>query len=113
MAYDVRLADRVRRMMGGEPGLSEKQMFGGLAFLVDGTMAVSVSGEGGLLVRVEPAADESEESDERAALARPFEMGGRRMSGWRLVDAAALTTDDDLRWWVDRGIARVRSLPPR
>lgn len=110
MAYDVRLADRVRGLVRGEPGLSEKQMFGGLAFLVDGTMAVSVSGEGGLLVRVEPALDES---DERAARARPFEMGGRRMSGWRLVDAATLTTDDDLRWWVDRGIARARSLAPR
>ena len=110
MAYDVQLADRIRDLVRGEPGVSEKQMFGGLAFLVDGTMAVSVSGEGGLLVRVDPAL---EVSDERAARARPFEMGGRRMSGWRHVDAEALATDEELRWWVDRGIARARSLPPR
>ena len=106
----MQLADRVRELVLGERGLSEKRMFGGLAFLVDGTMAVSVSGEGGLLVRVDPGADEP---DERAALARPFEMGGRRMSGWRHVDGEVLATDDDLRWWVGRGIARARSLLPR
>ena len=110
MAYDVQLADRVRGLVRGEPGLSEKRMFGGLAFLVDGTMAVSVSGEGGLLVRLDPAVDES---DVRAAQARPFEMGGRRMSGWRHVDGEVLATDDDLRWWVERGVARARALPPR
>ena len=109
MAHDVQLADRIRDLVRGEPGTSEKQMFGGLAFLVDGTMAVSVSSEGGLLVRVDPAL---EESDERAARARPFEMGGRRMSGWRHVDVEGLATDEELRWWVDRGIARARSLPP-
>ncbi len=110
MAYDAQLADRVRALVRGEPGLSEKQMFGGLAFLVDGTMAVSVGGAGGLLVRVEPAPDES---DERAAQARPVEMGGRRMSGWRHVDGEALATVDDLRWWVDRAVARARAVRPR
>ncbi|MBC7639575.1 MAG: TfoX/Sxy family protein [Rhodoferax sp.] len=110
MAYDVQLAGRIRDLVGGEPGVGEKQMIGGLAVLVVGTMAVSVSGEGGLLVRIDPALDES---DERAARARPFEMGGRRMSGWRHVDAEALATDEELRWWVDRGVARARSLPPR
>lgn len=110
MAYDVQLADRIRDLVRAEPGLGEKPMFGGLAFLVEGTMAFSVSGEGGLLVRVDPALDES---DERAAQALPFEMGGRRMSGWRHVGAQTLAADDALRWWVDHGLARARSLRRR
>jgi TfoX/Sxy family transcriptional regulator of competence genes len=104
MAYDERLAERIRRRAGGA---TEKKMFGGLAFLVGGNMAVAASGQGGLLVRVDPA-----ESDELVATTRAelMEMGGRTMSGWLRVD---VESDDDLAEWVDRGVAYARSLPPK
>ena len=107
MAYDEQLADRVRDLIGGERGLSEKKMFGGLAFLVGGNMAVAASGQGGLLVRVDPA-----ESDAlvAASSARPMEMRGREMAGWLRVDPA---DDDELAVWVDRGVSFARSLPPK
>jgi TfoX/Sxy family transcriptional regulator of competence genes len=106
MAYDEELAERIRELVTGEPRLTEKKMFGGLAFLVAGNMAVAASGQGGLLVRVDP-----EESDELVAStdARPMEMRGREMAGWLRVDPA----DDELPAWVDRGVAFARSLPPK
>ena len=84
MAYDEELAGRIRDLVAGEKGLTEKEMFGGLAFLIGGNMAVAASGQGGLLVRVDPA-----ESDELVAStdARPMEMRGREMAGWLRVDA--------------------------
>lgn len=110
MAYDEELAARVREVVAGEPGLTEQRMFGGLAFLVDGSMAVGASGEGGLMVRTDPA-------DVAPLLApphvRPMEMGGRSMKGWLLVSRAALTDDETLRSWVARGVERARSLPPK
>lgn len=108
--YDRDLADRLRLVLGGEPGVSEKAMFGGLAFLVHGNMAVAASSDGGLMVRVDPA--------ETVALlrepgARRFSMRGREMDGWLLVDAAVLEDDSVLRSWADRGLGYARSLPPK
>lgn len=110
MAYDEALADRIRDLIGDEPALSEKKMFGGLAFLVGGNMAVAVSGQGGILVRVDPA--ESERLLDTTA-AFPMEMRGRSMKGWLRVDDADVATDDQLATWVDRGTSYARSLPPK
>ncbi len=110
MAYDEDLARRIRRLLDGAPGVTEQRMFGGLAFLCGGSMAVAVSGQGGLMVRVEP-----EETE--ALLARPgarvFEMRGRPLDGWVRVDAAAVQSEDALRAWVERGVAYARSLPAK
>ena len=85
-------------------------MFGGLAFLIDGNMSVSASGQGGLLLRVDPA-----ESDELVskAHAHSFEMRGRVMQGWLRVDAEGLRTKRELERWVTRGVAYARSLPSK
>jgi len=110
MAYDDELANRVREVVHRERGLTEKRMFGGLAFLIDGNMAVSASSKGGLLLRVDPAQTESFLS---APHVRRFEMRGREMDGWLRLDVEALETDDALRRWVRRGVAYARSLPPK
>jgi TfoX/Sxy family transcriptional regulator of competence genes len=110
VAYDVELAERLRAVVRGEPGLAEKRMFGGLAFLIHGNMAVSASSQGGLLLRVDPAATESLLSE---PLVRRFEMRGRAMDGWLHVDAEAVDSDDDLRRWVGHGLAYARSLRPK
>jgi TfoX N-terminal domain len=108
--YDEELASRIRALVAGEPGLSEQRMFGGLAFLIGGNMAVTASGQGGLLVRVDPA-----QSDGLIAgsLARPMEMRGRPMAGWLRVDTEHLETMQQLADWVERGTAFARSLPPK
>jgi TfoX/Sxy family transcriptional regulator of competence genes len=110
MAYDEELARRIRDLVAAEPGLSEKKMFGGLAFLVHGNMAVAASGQGGLLVRVDP-----EDSVELVAGtgARPMEMRGRLMHGWLRVDAEDVQTTARLAPWVERGLAFARSLPAK
>ncbi len=110
VAYDEDLANRVRELVGGEMGLMERKMFGGLAFLVNGNMSVAVSGQGGLLVRVDPA-----ETDGLLAKphARPFEMRGREMQGWLRVDPEGLRTKRQLEAWVRRGVAYARSLPAK
>jgi TfoX/Sxy family transcriptional regulator of competence genes len=110
MAYDEDLAGRVRELIAVETGLAEKKMFGGLAFLVDGNMAVGVSGQGGLMVRVDP--DETEALTARPH-ARPFEMRGREMKGWLRVDSEGVRTKRQLEPWVRRGVAYARSLPPK
>jgi TfoX N-terminal domain len=110
MAYDVELANRVREVVGAEPGLTEKRMFGGLAFLIQGHMAVGASSKGGLLLRIDPA--ETESLVNKPHVDR-FEMRGREMDGWLRVDAEAVEMDDDLRRWVSRGLAYARSLPPK
>ncbi len=109
MAYDTDLADRLRELVGGEQGLSEKRMFGGLAFLIGGNMAVSASGEGGLLLRVDPAATDELVADPRAGRAV---MRGREMDGWLRVDVDGLD-DAGLAGWVSRGVRYARSLPPK
>ena len=110
MAYDEELADRIRETVQGEGGMSEKRMFGGLAFLVRGNMAVAASSQGGLLLRVDPA-------DSDALTAQPhvgrMVMRGREMDGWLRVGAEAVETDADLRRWVDIGLAFARSLPAK
>jgi TfoX/Sxy family transcriptional regulator of competence genes len=110
MAYDEELARRIRDLVAEEPGVTEKKMFGGLAFLVDGNMAVAASGQGGLLVRVDPA-----QSDELVARssARPMEMRGRTMAGWLRVDGEDVRTKRQLAAWVRRGTSFARSLPPK
>ncbi len=110
MAYDERLAARLRSLVDGEDGLSEQRMFGGLAFLINGNMAVAASGQGGLLVRVDP-----DQSDElvRTTGAEPMEMRGRQMPGWLRVDVADVAGDPELAAWAGRGVAYARSLPPK
>src|SRR3954447_1479176 len=105
MAYDETLATRIRDTLAGETAVTEKRMFGGLAFLVGGNMAVAASGQGGLLVRVDPA-----ESDElvRSTRAEAAVMRGRAMPGWLRVDAG-----DDLADWVARGVGYARTLPAK
>lgn len=110
MAYDHELADRVREVVQGERGLTEKGMFGGLAFLVDGHLAVSASSQGGLLLRVDPKETESLVSEPDV---RRFEMRGREMDGWLRVDPTVLESDGDLRRWVSHGVAYARSLAPK
>jgi hypothetical protein len=109
MTYDVDLADRIRAVVAAEPAVTEKHMFGGLAFLVHGHLAVSASGRGGLLLRVDPA---SAESLLGPSVSR-FEMRGRELNGWLHVRAEAVGTDEALRDWVAHGLAYARSLPPR
>lgn len=110
MAYDEQLAARIRELLGRERGLSEQKMFGGLAFLIGRNMAIAASGQGGLLVRVDPA-----ESDSLVAStgARVMEMRGRQMPGWLRVDAADVRTKRELERWVKRGTSYARSLPPK
>ena len=110
MAYDEELAARIRTLVAGEPGLTEKRMFGGLAFLVGGNMAVAASGQGGILVRVDP--DESEALVE-ATPAEVAVMRGRPMAGWLRVDSGDLAGERELAEWVGRGVAYARSLPPK
>lgn len=109
MAYDVDLADRLREALAGEPGVEERAMFGGLAFMVAGHMAVSASGRGGLLLRVDPADGDELVADPRASR---FVMRGREMDGWLHVDIDADAPDDELGRWVRLGVGRARSLPP-
>jgi TfoX/Sxy family transcriptional regulator of competence genes len=109
MAFDEKLADRVRDLIGAEPGLTEKRMFGGLAMLLDGNMAVAVRGRGGLMIRVTEA-DEEKSLAEGAELAV---MRDRPMSGWIVVDEPAVATKAALGRWVKRGIAGARALPPK
>lgn len=110
MAYDDELATRIREAVQGEPGLTEKRMFGGLAFLMHGNMAASASGKGGLLLRIDPAETESLVHQPHV---QRFEMRGRPMDGWLRVDPEALETDDELRRWVSHGVAYARSLPQK
>jgi TfoX/Sxy family transcriptional regulator of competence genes len=110
MAYDEELAERIRPLLRDRANLTEQKMFGGLAFLIGGNMAIAASGQGGILVRVDPA-----ESDELVATtpAEPMEMRGRSMVGWLRVAAADVADDAALGEWVERGTAYAGSLPPK
>ncbi len=110
MAYDEALADRIRELVAGEAGIGEKRMFGGRAFLVHGHMAITASGQGGAMVRVDPA-------DAEKLLAKgpaePMVMRGREMDGWVRVPPEALRTKAQLSRWTGRALAYVRTLPPK
>jgi TfoX/Sxy family transcriptional regulator of competence genes len=110
MAYDEALADRIRQLLVNESELTEKKMFGGLAFLIGGNMAVAASGQGGMLVRVDPA-----QSDMLVATtnARLMEMRGRSMQGWLRVDPQDLRTKRQVAKWVELGTTYARSLPAK
>ena len=110
MAYDQELADRIRELVGGESGVTEQKMFGGLAFLIEGNMAIAASGQGGVLVRVDPA-----QSDTLVATtdARLMEMRGRSMQGWLRIDLQHVRTKSELAKWVELGTAYARSLPAK
>ncbi|WP_299447018.1 TfoX/Sxy family protein [uncultured Phycicoccus sp.] len=109
MAYDQVLAERIRGVVQGERDLTEQRMFGGLAFLVHGSMAVAASGEGGLMLRCDPAETEALLDPPRV---RRVEMRGREMDGWLRVSDEAVAADEDLRRWVTVGLEYARSLPP-
>ncbi len=110
MAYDEAFADRIRELVAKERGLSEKKMFGGLAFLVGGNMAIAASGQGGILVRVDP-----DQSDQlvRTTKASSAVMRGQEMAGWLRVGSADVRTTPQLRKWATLGTAYARSLPPK
>src|SRR4051812_50194861 len=108
MAYDEGLANRIREAVAGEPGVTENRMFGGLAFLVHGNMAVAASSQGGLLLRIDPA--DAESLTERHGVRR-FEMRGREMDGWLSIDSGAPTGEEGLRGWVETGPGYGRSVP--
>jgi TfoX N-terminal domain len=110
VAYDEELADRIRELVGSEPGLSEQKMFGGLAFLIGGNMAVAASGQGGVLVRVDPAQSDTLVETTNARL---MEMRGRQMRGWLRVDSEDVRTKRELAKWVQLGTTYARSLPPK
>jgi hypothetical protein len=110
MAYDEELAERIRAEVASDQSVTEMKMFGGLAFLIGGHLAVAASGQGGLMLRCDP-------DDTEALLHEPgaeeFEMRGKGMRGWLRVDARSVEDDDALRAWVERGTAYARSLPPK
>ena len=109
-AFDAELADRIREIVSGERGVTEKRMFGGLAFLVDGHMAVAASGQGGLMVRVPP--DQTDKLLQRDHVA-PMIMSGRETRGWVRVDGDGVRTMRQLQSWVRRGVDYAKALPPR
>ena len=110
MAYDRELADRIRLLIGTDAGFTEKKMFGGLAFLIGGNMAIAASGQGGALVRVDPQQSGDLIAATRASM---MEMRGRPMPGWLRISSEDLRSDGELAIWVDRGTSYARSLPPK
>lgn len=110
MVYDEALATRIRSLLDDAPDVTEKKMFGGLAFLVQGNMAIAASGQGGALVRADPAQSNELVATKGATVA---EMRGRLMPGWLRVDSAGLASDSDLAFWVDLGTGYARSLPAK
>jgi TfoX/Sxy family transcriptional regulator of competence genes len=110
VAYDEELADRLRALLGDRPGLTEQKMFGGLAFLIGGNMAVAASGQGGILVRVDP---EQSPKLVSTTAAEPMVMRGKVMDGWLRVDADDVSTKRALSTWVKRGVTYARSLPAK
>ena len=110
VAYDEELADRIRELLVGVRDVTEKKMFGGLAFLIHGNMAIAASGQGGVLVRVDPA-----QSDQLVATtnARPMEMRGREMAGWLRLDLNDVRAKRQLSKWVTLGRTCAESLPPK
>jgi TfoX/Sxy family transcriptional regulator of competence genes len=111
MAYDEHLAQRVRELVGARSGVTEKKMFGGIAWMINGNMATGVTSTGGLIVRVEP--DETETLTREPHVTVFGRAGSKPMKGFVVVDAAAVSDDAALADWVDRGANRAASLPPK
>ena len=110
MACDEDLANRIRELISGDAGVAEQPMFGGLAFLIGGHMSVAVSGQGGLLLRCDPAETDALLGKQYTT---PFEMRGREMNGWLRVAPEGVRTKRQLERWVARGVGYARSLPPK
>lgn len=110
MTYDQDLVERVRGQVEQERGMTEKRMFGGHGFMVNGHLAVSASSKGGLMVRVDPA--ESADLLQQPGV-EPFRMRGREMTGWLHVQVDGTVDDDELGRWVERGVSYAKSLPPK
>ena len=110
MAYDEKLAQRIRELVSEEPDVSEQKMFGGLAFLVHGHMSVSASGQGGLLARIDPAQSDAVLAKEHVSR---MEMRGRTMDGWVRVAPEGARTKRQLEPWVRRSLSYVKTLPPK
>ncbi len=110
MAYDENLANRIRELLADEPAVTEKKMFGGLAFLIGGNMAVAASGQGGLLLRVDPEQSDALSAKRHASVAV---MRGRPMAGWLRVTPKGVGTKRQLEPWVKRGVSHARSLAPK
>ena len=108
MAYDEGLGQRIRDVVVGDLDVTERRMFGGLAFLVNGNMSVTVSGRGGLMVRLD--ADDAQRMLDGQVVV-PFEMRGKPMKGWLRVHEPAVETDEQLRDWVERSLEFARTLP--
>jgi TfoX/Sxy family transcriptional regulator of competence genes len=110
VAYDEALADRIRELLAPREAVTERKMFGGIGFMVGGNMACGVSSSSELIVRLDP-----EDYDDGVAEpgARPFDMTGRPMKGWILVDPEVIASDEDLAGWVDAGADFAASLPPK
>ena len=109
MAFNENLAARIRRHIGKRTGLVEKKMFGGLAFLLKGNMSVGVSSDE-MIVRIDPA---ETEAAIKQKYVRIFDITGKPMKGWILVDAKGLTDEKSLAKWVDTGVAYAQSLPAK
>ena len=110
MAYDEDLANRLRELIGVEPAVSEKRMFGGLAFLIGGNLAIAASGRGGILVRTDPAASEGLGAARHVS---DFKMRGQPVPGWLRVDGEGVRTTRQLTRWVQIGMSYARSLPAK
>jgi TfoX/Sxy family transcriptional regulator of competence genes len=110
MAYDEDLADRIRELLSDQRGVTEMKMFGGLAFLVGGNMAIAASGQGGALVRVDPA--QSNRLVETTTAEKAV-MRSRPMPGWLRVESEHLRTKRQLERWVKLGLVYAASLPPK
>ena len=110
VAYDEELAGRIRDLVGDEPGLTEQKMFGGLAFLIGGNMAIAASGQGGILVHADPEASDALVGTTDAYL---MEMRGKQMRGWLRVDSENVSTKPKLAKWVELGTSYARSLPAK
>jgi TfoX/Sxy family transcriptional regulator of competence genes len=108
--YDEELASRIRELVGDEPGLTEQKMFGGLAFLIGGNMAIAASGQGGILVHADPDDSDSLVASTEAHL---MEMRGKEMRGWLRVDSEHVATKQQLTKWVELGTGYARSLPAK
>jgi TfoX/Sxy family transcriptional regulator of competence genes len=110
MAYDEDLAERIRELIAAEKGVEEKRMFGGLAFLINGNMAVAASGRGGLMARVPQAETEKLLAREHV---EPMVMAGRETRGWLRISADGVRTKRQLQSWVSRSVEYAGSLPPK